>query len=318
MTQTFSGSRIVVTGGAGFLGAEVVEELRRRGAVDVFVPRSGRFDLTDPVATRAMFAEARPDLVLHLAARVGGIGANRSKPGTFFRDNMAMGLHVLEEARRAGTAKVVVAGTICAYPKFAPVPFREDDLWNGYPEETNAPYGVAKKALLVMAQAYRQEFGSNFVMVFPVNLYGPRDNFDLESSHVIPAMIRKLVEARNHGREQVDLWGDGSPTREFLYVSDAARGIVDAAERYDDPDPVNLGAGFEITMRDLAQKIAAATGFTGEIRWDASRPNGQPRRMLDVSRARERFGFSATTSLDDGLARTIAWYREHRDAIVAR
>lgn len=318
MTQSFSGSRIVVTGGAGFLGAEVVEELRRRGAVDVFVPRSGRFDLTDPVATRAMFAEARPDLVLHLAARVGGIGANRSKPGTFFRDNMAMGLNVLEEARRAGTAKVVVAGTICAYPKFAPVPFREDDLWNGYPEETNAPYGVAKKALLVMAQAYRQEFGSNFVMVFPVNLYGPRDNFDLESSHVIPAMIRKLVEARIHGREHVDLWGDGSPTREFLYVSDAARGIVDAAERYDDPDPVNLGAGFEITMRDLAQKIAAATGFTGEIRWDASRPNGQPRRMLDVSRARERFGFSATTSLDDGLARTIAWYREHRDAIVAR
>ncbi|APR85034.1 GDP-fucose synthetase [Minicystis rosea] len=310
--------RIVVTGGAGFLGSEVVDELRRRGAGDIIVPRSSRYDLTDPTATRALFADARPDLVLHLAARVGGIGANRRKPGTFFHDNMAMGLNVLEEARRAGTAKVVIAGTICAYPKFAPVPFREDDLWNGYPEETNAPYGVAKKALLVMAQAYRQEFGSNFVMVFPVNLYGPRDNFDLEDSHVIPAMIRKFVDAAASGAESVDLWGDGSPTREFLYAPDAARGLVDAAERYDDPDPVNLGAGFEITMRDLAEKIAHATGFKGQIRWDASRPNGQPRRMLDVSRAKERFGFTATTSLDEGLAQTIAWYREHREEIVAR
>ena len=310
--------RIVVTGGAGFLGAEVVDELRRRGATDVFVPRSSRYDLTDASRTSAMFEDARPDLVLHLAARVGGIGANRRMPGTFFRDNMAMGLHVLEEARRRGTAKVVIAGTICAYPKFAPVPFREDDLWNGYPEETNAPYGVAKKALLVMAQAYRQEFGSNFVMVFPVNLYGPRDNFDLEDSHVIPAMVRKFVEAGLAGEGGVGLWGDGSPTREFLYVSDAARGIVDAAERYDDPDPVNLGAGFEITMRDLAEKIALATGYQGEIRWDASRPNGQPRRMLDVSRAKERFGFSASTSLDEGLASTIAWYRAHRGEILAR
>jgi len=318
MGRTLSGQRIVVTGGAGFLGSEVVEELQRRGAADVFVPRSSRYDLTDAAATRALFADARPDLVLHLAARVGGIGANRRRPGTFFRDNMAMGLHVLEEARRAGTAKVVIAGTICAYPKHAPVPFREDDLWNGYPEETNAPYGVAKKALLVMAQAYRQEFGSNFVMVFPVNLYGPRDNFDLEDSHVIPAMIRKFVEADLRGEAAVDLWGDGSPTREFLYVTDAARGLVDAAERYDDPDPVNLGAGFEINMRDLAQKIAAATGYRGALRWDASRPNGQPRRMLDVSRAKERFGFVATTSLDVGLERTIAWYRENREAILAR
>jgi GDP-L-fucose synthase len=318
MERTLTSLRIVVTGGAGFLGAAVIDELQRRGAGEIIVPRSSRYDLTDADQTRALFADAKPDLVLHLAARVGGIGANRRQPGTFFRDNMAMGLHVLEEARRARTDKVVIAGTICAYPKFAPVPFREDDLWNGYPEETNAPYGVAKKALLVMAQAYRQEFGSNFVMVFPVNLYGPRDNFDLEDSHVIPAMIRKFIDADLAGKERVDLWGDGSPTREFLYVEDAARGIVDAAQRYDDPDPVNLGAGFEITMRDLALKIAAATGYQGEVRWDASRPNGQPRRMLDVSRAKERFGFTATTSLDEGLAKTIAWYREHREAILAK
>jgi GDP-L-fucose synthase len=317
MGRTLAGLRIVVTGGAGFLGAEVVDELRRRGATDVVVPRSSRTDLTDAAATRALFAEARPDLVLHLAARVGGIGKNRRLPGTFFRDNMAMGLNVLEEARRARTDKVVIAGTICAYPKYAPVPFREDDLWNGYPEETNAPYGVAKKALLVMAQAYRQEFGANFVMLFPVNLYGPGDNFDLEDSHVIPAMIRKFVDAELAGSDAVDLWGDGSPTREFLYVTDAARGIVDAAERYDDADPVNLGAGFEISMRALAEKIARAAGYAGQMRWDATRPNGQPRRMLDVSRARERFGFVATTSLDDGLAQTIAWYRAHRQAILA-
>jgi GDP-L-fucose synthase len=307
-----------VTGGAGFLGGEVVDELRRRGATDVIVPRSSKYDLTDRAATRALFEEVRPDLVMHLAAKVGGIGANRRHPGTFFRDNMAMGLNVLEEARRAGTPKVVVAGTICAYPKFAPVPFREDDLWNGYPEETNAPYGVAKKALLVMAQAYRQEFGTNFVMLFPVNLYGPRDNFDLEDSHVIPAMIRKFVEARLASKREVELWGDGTPTREFLYVADAARGLVDAAERYDDADPVNLGAGFEISMRDLASTVAAAAGYEGTIRWNADKPNGQPRRMLDVSRAKERFGFVAQMSLADGLARTIAWYREHRDELLAR
>lgn len=318
MERALAGQRILVTGGSGFLGAEVVLELLRRGVTDVVIPRSREVDLTHPEQTAALFADARPDLVIHLAAKVGGIGANRRHPGTFFRDNMAMGLNVLEQARRAGTPKVVIAGTICAYPKFAPVPFREEDLWNGYPEETNAPYGIAKKALLVMAQAYRQEFGSNFVMVFPVNLYGPRDNFDLEDSHVIPAMIRKFIEAEHKGEGAVELWGDGSPTREFLYVSDAAQGLVLAAERYDAPDPVNLGAGFEISMRDLANKIAEATHFRGEIRWDTSRPNGQPRRMLDVSRARERFGFSARVSLDDGLARTVAWYRENRAAVLAR
>jgi GDP-L-fucose synthase len=246
-----------------------------------------------------------------MVAKVGGIGANQKHPGTYFRDNMAMGLNVLEEARRQGTKKVVIAGTICAYPKFAPIPFKEADLWNGYPEETNAPYGIAKKALLVMAQAYREEFGSNFVMLFPVNLYGPRDNFDLESSHVIPAMIRMFVDAQRAGEDAPALWGDGSPTREFLYVEDAARGLVDAAERYDDPDPVNLGAGFEISMKELANKIVDKTGYKGQVTWDASRPNGQPRRMLDVSRAKERFGFVAKTSLDAGLDATVRWYREH-------
>jgi GDP-L-fucose synthase len=315
MALDLQSSKILVTGGAGFLGSHVVDELKRRGARDVIVPRSSSVDLTDSAATRALFATARPDLVLHLAAKVGGIGANQKTPGTFFRDNMAMGLNVLEEARCAGTHKVVVAGTICAYPKFAPVPFREDDLWNGYPEETNAPYGVAKKALLVMAQAYRQEFGSNFVMLFPVNLYGPRDNFDLETSHVIPAMIRKFDSALQSGAPQVVLWGDGSPTREFLYVTDAARGLVEAAERYDDPDPINLGAGFEISMADLARSIADKVGYRGKIVWDTSRPNGQPRRMLDVTRAKQRFGFEAQVGFDDGLTRTITWYRENAQKI---
>lgn len=304
--------RILVTGGSGFLGSHVVEELQRRGARKIVVPRSRDVDLTDQAAARALFQREQPDLVLHLAAKVGGIGANLRHPGTFFRDNMAMGLNVLEEARRVGTAKVVVTGTICAYPKFAPIPFREDDLWKGYPEETNAPYGVAKKALLVMAQAYRQEFGSRFVMLFPVNLYGPRDNFDLETSHVIPAMIRKFIEAKTRGAREVVLWGDGTPTREFLYVEDCARGFVEAALLYDDPDPVNLGAGFEISMRDLAQKIAQKVGFEGALVWDTSKPGGQPRRMLDVSRARERFGFVAKTSFDEGLDATIRWYREHQ------
>ena len=310
--------KILVTGGAGFLGSHVVEVLKARGVREVVVPRSAEFDLTDARHTRSLFETHRPDLVLHLAARVGGIGANRRHPGTFFRDNMAMGLHVLEEARRAGTPKVVVAGTICAYPKFAPVPFREEDLWNGYPEETNAPYGIAKKALLVMAQAYRKEFGSKFVAVFPVNLYGPRDNFDLEDSHVIPAMIRKFVEARRAGEREVVLWGDGSPTREFLYVEDAAEGLVLAAERYDGEEPVNLGAGREVSMRDLAATIGKACGYEGGIVWDTSRPNGQPRRMLDVTRAREWFGFEARTTLEEGLGKTIAWYEANRGRIVEK
>jgi GDP-L-fucose synthase len=303
--------RVVVTGGSGFLGSHVVEELRARGAKAVVAPRSSEVDLTDAGATQRMFAEHAPDLVIHLAAKVGGIGANRKFPGTFFRDNMVMGLNVLESARVCGTRKVVVTGTICAYPKFAPVPFREDDLWNGYPEETNAPYGIAKKALLVMAQSYRQEFGSNFVTLLPVNLYGPRDHFDLENSHVIPAMIRKFVEADAAGRAEVVLWGDGTPTREFLFVRDAAAGIVSAAERYDEPDPVNLGAGFEISMGELAGLISRKVGFRGGVRWDTSRPNGQPRRMLDTSRARERFGFVASTTFEQGLDETIRWYRSH-------
>jgi len=312
MKQSLAQQRVLVTGGSGFLGSHVVEVLRARGVTRIVVPRAAEFDLTDAAATRALFDREQPDLVFHLAARVGGIGANRSQPGTFFHSNMAMGLNVLEEARRHGTGKVVIAGTVCAYPKFAPVPFREDDLWNGYPEETNAPYGVAKKALLVMADAYRREFGCNFVMLFPVNLYGPRDNFDLESSHVIPAMIRKFVDARAAGERTVTLWGDGTPTREFLYVDDAAEGLVLAAERYDSSDPVNLGAGFEISMKELATLICRITGYAGDIVWDTSRPNGQPRRMLDVSRARERFGFTARTPFEEGLQRTVQWYAEHR------
>jgi GDP-L-fucose synthase len=318
MLQDFEHRRFLVTGGGGFLGSHVVQALARRGAREVFAPRAREYDLTDMAATRAMFERLRPDVVIHLAAKVGGIGANRRHPGTFFRDNMAMGLHVLEQARIAGTPKVVIAGTVCAYPKFAPVPFREDDLWNGYPEETNAPYGVAKKALLVMAQSYRQEFGSNFVMVFPVNLYGPGDNFDLEDSHVIPAMIRKFVDAQARGERSVTLWGDGTPTREFLYVEDAAEGILLAAERYDHPDPVNLGTEEELSMLSLATMLSAACGYDGEIVWDTTRPNGQPRRKLDVSRARERFGFVARTPFADGIARTIEWYRAHRDEIAAR
>jgi GDP-L-fucose synthase len=304
--------RIVVTGGAGFLGSFVVEALRARGATEIFVPRSREYDLVDVEAVRRLYREARPDLVIHLAAQVGGIGANRANPGKFFYDNLMMGVQLIEEGRKIGLPKLVAAGTICAYPKFAPVPFREDDLWNGYPEETNAPYGLAKKMLLVQSAAYREQYGTNSVVVFPVNLYGPRDNFDLGTSHVIPAMIRKVDEAQRAGSDEVVLWGDGTPTREFLYVEDAAQGILDAAERYDSSDPVNLGSGHEISIAALAEKIGAAMGFSGRFVWDTTKPNGQPRRALDVSRARERFAWTAHVALDDGLRRTIAWWKEHR------
>lgn len=306
-----SKSKVLVTGGTGFLGSHVVEEFQKRGA-KVSVPNFGYnypdFDLREPNQVRQLLEETTPDVIVHLAASVGGIGANQKSPGTFFYDNMAMGLHILEEARLQKIKKVVVAGTICAYPKFTPIPFKEDDLWNGYPEETNAPYGIAKKALLVMAQAYRQEFGCNFVMLFPVNLYGPRDNFNLETSHVIPAMIRKFHDAKKNGDSEVTLWGDGTPTREFLFVEDAAKGFVMAAEHYNDPDPVNLGAGFEISMKYLATEISNQIGFSGKIIWDTSKPNGQPRRMLNTLRAEERFGFRAQTSFSEGLKKTINWY----------
>jgi GDP-L-fucose synthase len=311
-SSPLANQRVVVTGGAGFLGQSVVEVLRGRGVREILVPRSRQYDLVDRDAVRRLIVDTKPDLIFHLAAQVGGIGANRQNPGRFLFENAMMGLHVLEESRLAGVAKVVAVGTICAYPKFAPVPFREDDLWNGYPEETNAPYGIAKKLLLVQSQAYREQYGLNSVVLFPVNLYGPRDNFDLETSHVIPAMIRKCLAARDAGDEEVTLWGDGSPTREFLYVDDAARGLVLAAERYDASDPVNLGSGEELSIRDLAALVADATGFRGRFAWDTSRPNGQPRRRLDVTRARERFGFTAEVALREGLARTVAWYQESK------
>jgi GDP-L-fucose synthase len=307
-----SGKRVIVTGGAGFLGSFVVEALRARGVRDVFVPRRRDYDLVERAACARLVQDLRPDVVFHLAARVGGIGANRDNPGLFLFDNAIMGLQLIEECRLGGVGKVIVAGTICAYPKHAPVPFREDELWNGYPEETNAPYGMAKRLLLVQAQAYREQYGLDTIVLFPVNLYGPRDNFDLRTSHVIPAMIRKCMTARDQGVREVRLWGDGTPTREFLYVEDAAEAFVLAAERYDGSEPVNVGTGDEIAIRDLAHKIAAATGFDGELVWDASQPNGQPRRRLDITRARDRFGFAAKVPFAEGLRRTVAWFREAR------
>ena len=304
--------RVLVTGGAGFLGSYVVEGLRARGAGAVVVPRSAQYDLVDPGAVARLYAETKPTLVLHLAARVGGIGANRANPGKYFYENLMMGAQVMEQGRQAGLPKLVALGTICAYPKFAPVPFREDQIWDGYPEETNAPYGLAKKMLLVQSQAYRQQYGFNSVVLFPVNLYGPRDNFDLESSHVVPALIRKCLEARDAGRPTLEVWGDGSASREFLHARDAAEGILAAAEKYDSSDPVNLGAGFEIKIRDLVPLIASICGFQGEIAWDPTRPNGQPRRMLDTSRALERFGWQAKTRFEDGLRETVAWYERER------
>jgi GDP-L-fucose synthase len=312
--KDLSGKRIVVTGGAGFLGSFVVEALRARGVRDVIVPRRRDYDLVDRAACARLVRDHRPDVVFHLAARVGGIGANRDNPGLFLFDNAMMGLQLIEECRLGGVEKVIVAGTICAYPKHAPVPFREDELWNGYPEETNAPYGMAKRLLLVQAQAYRDQYGLDSIVLFPVNLYGPRDNFDLRTSHVIPAMILKCLTARDQGAREVRLWGDGTPTREFLYVEDAAEAFVLAAEHYDDREPVNVGTGDEIAIRDLAHQIAAATGFEGELVWDASQPNGQPRRRLDVTRARERFGFVAKVPFAEGLRRTVAWVCDARAA----
>jgi GDP-L-fucose synthase len=310
MTSDFwMGRRVMVTGGGGFLGSRVVARLEAAGATDVFVPRSAAYDLRTHGGILRALAEGHPDLIIHLAAVVGGIGANRENPGRFFYENAIMGIELMEQARLAGVAKFVGVGTVCSYPKFTPVPFHEDDLWNGYPEETNAPYGIAKKMLLVQGQAYREQYGFDAIHLVPVNLYGPGDNFDPASSHVIPALIKKCVDAREQGADHIEIWGTGSASREFLYVDDAAEGIVLAAERYDGADPVNLGVGREITIRDLVGLIAALTEFQGEIRWDATKPDGQPRRALDTSRARDRFGFMATTSFEDGLRTTVEWYR---------
>lgn len=302
--------RVVVTGGAGFLGSHVVNALRARQAGEVFVPLRETYDLRYQDAILDLLNDAKPTLIIHLAASVGGIGANRAHPAEFFYDNLMMGTQLLHESWRAGVAKFVAIGTVCAYPKYTPIPFHEEDLWNGYPEETNAPYGLAKKMLLVQSQAYREEYGYNSIFLLPVNLYGPGDSFDLETSHVIPALIRKCLEAERRGDETIVAWGDGSPTREFLYVEDAAEGIVLASERYNESDPVNLGSGNEISIKDLLTTIARHTGFSGRIEWDTSKPNGQPRRALDTERAFERFGFRATTDFDEGLRRTVDWYRQ--------
>lgn len=311
--MSVSGSRIIVTGGAGFLGSHVTEVLEGMGAT-CLVPRSRDYDLTREADVARMFADMPADTVVHLAAEVGGIGANQKNPGRFMYANMVMGALVLEQARVAGVRKYLQTGTVCSYPKFTPVPFREDSLWDGYPEETNAPYGVAKRALLVQAQAYRDQYGMNAITLLPVNLYGPRDNFDLETSHVIPALIRKMIEARDAGQQPVELWGDGSASREFLYVGDAARAIALALDSYDSPEPVNLGSGSEVPIRELAGIVAEATGFDGEIRWDTTKPNGQPRRCLDTSRASERFGFTAEVPLDAGLKATVEWFEATRDS----
>lgn len=307
--------RVCVTGGDGFLGSYVQEVLRERGARDIFVPLVEEYDLTKIENIRRMLEDSQSDVIIHLAALAGGIGANRARPAEFFYKNIMMGVPLMHEAWERDVEKFVAIGTICAYPKFTPVPFKEENLWDGYPEETNAPYGLAKKMLLVQAQAYRDQYGFNAIYLLPVNLYGPRDNFDLQTSHVIPALIRKMIEAQQRGDDQVILWGDGSPTREFFYAGDAARGIVMAAERYNGREPVNLGAGMEISIKQLAETIADLTDFEGEIIWDTSKPNGQPRRGLDVSRAKEYFGFEAQMPFEEGLKRTIDWFREHQEQI---
>jgi GDP-L-fucose synthase len=309
MDTFWADKRVLVSGGAGFLGSYVVKRLQDRGCRNVFVPRSRTYDLRSLDAVKRLCQDARPDLVIHLAAVVGGIGANRAHPASFFYDNLMMGAQLLDQAYRQGVAKFVGIGTVCAYPKFAPIPFREDTLWDGYPEETNAPYGLAKKMLLVQSQAYRQEYGFNSIFLLPVNLYGPGDSFDPDKSHVIPALIKKFTEARDQRLDEVVAWGDGSPTREFLFVDDAAEGIVLAAERYNSSEPVNLGSGQEISIKALTELIARLTDFRGAIRWDTSQPNGQPRRQLDTSRAEREFGFRARTPFDQGLKATIEWFQ---------
>ncbi len=312
MSRFWNNQRVIVTGGAGFLGSFVVDALKQNDAAEVLVPRSADYDLRDVTHIRRLLSETRPHLVIHLAAKVGGIGANSEHPGEFFYDNLMMGVQLVHECWKAGVGKMVLSGTICAYPKFTPVPFREDDLWNGYPEETNAPYGLAKKMLLVQSQAYRQEYGYNSVFLLPVNLYGPRDNFDPASSHVIPALIKKCVEARERGDPFIEAWGDGTPTREFLYVEDAARAFLLAAEHYHSSEPVNVGSAYEISIKDLTETIARLTGFKGEIRWDPGKPNGQPRRKLDTRRAEKAFGFTSSVPFEEGLRKTIAWYEQSR------
>ena len=314
MTSFWDDRRVMVTGGGGFLGKAVVDRLRKAGAMEVFVPRSRDFDLRTPTGISAALEQGRPDVLIHLAAVVGGIGANRENPGRFFYENAIMGIELMEQARRARVGKFVQIGTVCSYPKFTPVPFHEDDLWNGFPEETNAPYGIAKKMLLVQGQAYRQQYGFNVIHLIPVNLYGPGDNFDPASSHVIPALIKKCIDSRDADASHIDVWGSGSASREFLYVADAAEGIVLGTERSDSAEPVNLGTGHEITVRELVELIARLTDFHGEIRWDTSKPDGQPRRALDTSKAREAFGFEARTWFEDGLRRTIQWYEQSRSA----
>lgn len=301
--------KVMVTGGAGFLGSFVIEKLKENDCKGIFIPKIEEYNLVEVKDIKKALDNSSPDIVIHLAAQVGGIGANRENPGRFFYENLMMGVQLMEQSRLYGVKKLVALATICSYPKFTPVPFKEENLWDGYPEETNAPYGLAKKMLLVQSQAYREQYGFNSVVLFPVNLYGPRDNFDLESSHVIPALIRKCLEAVQKGEKQITVWGTGKPTREFLYVEDCAEAILMASERYEKSEPVNIGAGFEITIKDLAEKIAELTGFQGEFIWDTSKPDGQPRRMLDTSKAEKEFGFKAKISLEEGLKRTIEWYK---------
>ncbi|HOV30421.1 MAG TPA: GDP-L-fucose synthase [Anaerolineaceae bacterium] len=310
-----STKRICVTGGAGFLGQHLVRNLQSKGARDIFIPRYPEYDLVKGEDIARMLEVSQPDIIIHLAAHVGGIGANMARPAEFFYDNLMMGVQLMHQAWQRGVEKVVALGTICAYPKFTPIPFKEEHLWDGYPEETNAPYGLAKKMLLVQSQAYRQQYGFNSIFLLPVNLYGPGDNFDPASSHVIPALIRKCVEAKEQGADEIVAWGDGSPTREFIYVDDAAEGIALATQYYNRSDPVNIGSNFEISIKDLTELIARLTGFEGSVRWDTSKPNGQPRRKLDTTRAKEYFGFSAKTNFEDGLRQTIDWYLANRSKI---